>query len=89
MFLTLYNKIDGKLHFWQTWDNEEELELIINYGIVGTKGKREIFDLSPQIYEDIRNKIEQLEQEGYTPIDIDDHTTLIIEYKIINNWGTA
>lgn len=89
MFIELYNRIDGKLHFWQTWDNEQKTKLIIPYGIVGIKGKYDEFDVSPQLYEDIGNKIEQLTQEGYRPIDIDDHAILIVEYNVTDDFGTS
>lgn len=89
MFLTLYNKIDGKLHFWQTWDDKEKSELIVSYGIIGTEGKYDIFDLVPQTYEDIGDKIEQLAKEGYRPIDIDNHAILIVEYNVTGDFGTS
>ncbi|XVN40876.1 MAG: hypothetical protein RCO49_09150 [Rickettsia endosymbiont of Argas persicus] len=88
MFIELYNRINDKLHFWQVWDNEQKTKLIVSYGIVGIEGKYDEFDVSPQLYEDIGNKIEQLAQEGYKPIDIDDHAILIVEYNVTGDFGT-
>ena len=86
--LKLYKRIDGVLHYWETWDKDDKTG-IIHWGIVGEQGQtKEIkSSLFSNFRKEIQKEINKIMQEGYQLIDIDDHFTLMIEYKV-DDMGT-
>lgn len=87
--LKLYKQVNDQLHYWETWDKDEKTG-IIHWGIVGEQGKDE--EIKSGLLSDFRKKIQQMVDKqvanGFAPIEIEDHHTLIIEYAI-EGMGTA
>lgn len=87
--LKLYKRIDGVLHYWETWDKDDKTG-IIHWGIVGEKGDtKEIKSgLLSNFRKVIQKEIDLKMQEGYQTIDDEDNFTLMVEYAI-DNMGTS
>lgn len=78
--LKLFKNIDGKLHYWETWDKDDRTG-VVHWGIAGEKGISE--EIGSGFLSSFRKKIQKLinekAAEGYSQID---ERTLIIEYAI-------
>ena len=87
--LKLYKLIDDQLHYWETW-NKDAKTGIIHWGIVGERGtQRDVYSGIFSGFEKIVQKeINKNLAKGYQPIDIDDHYTLLIEFKV-DGFGDA
>lgn len=86
--LKLYKNIDGQLHYWETWEEDDKTG-IIHWGKVGDHGQteeiRSKFLLSFKKF--IRRETLKKLKEGYTKIEEDKWSFLEIEY-IIDEFGT-
>ncbi len=87
--LKLYKIIEGKLHYWETWDQDETTG-IVHWGVVGDKGQHE--NVKSGLLSPFRGKIQKLVDQklgdGYGAIDEDKLFTLLIEYDV-DGMGTA
>lgn len=81
--LKLYKKIDGKIHYWETWDKNEKTG-IVHWGIIGNQGQNaEILSgLFSPFHKKIQTIVNEKINDGYKQVDLDDHHILLIEYKI-------
>jgi hypothetical protein len=81
--LKLYKSINNKLHYWETWDQDERTG-IVHWGTVGDKGQQE--SITSGFLKPFRRRIQKLVDEkigeGYHPIDDDDISTLLIEFNV-------
>lgn len=86
--IKLYKKIGSVLNYFETWE-EDETSAIFHYGTAGTTGATETIKevSSSNLEKKINDKISKMKQEGYNEIDNEDHSTLIVKYKI-KNMGT-
>jgi len=81
--LKLYKQINNEIHYWETWNTKDGTG-IIHWGIIGDQGQdKEVksnpsFSFKDQIQREIDIKI----SEGFKPVDLDEHYTLLIEYQI-------
>lgn len=84
---TLYKKIDGVLHYWETWENADANEAYVHYGKVGEEGITETFDTSEsaEYVNQIQKMMDNL--DGYGEIADDDFQILLIEYPV-DGFGT-
>lgn len=87
--LKLYKNIEGELHYWETWDQDERSG-IIHWGVIGERGQHEA--IKSEIISPFQKKIQKLVNEkiedGYRPIDDDEVFTLLIEYAV-DGMGSA
>jgi predicted DNA-binding WGR domain protein len=85
----LYKEIDGKLHYWETWDLEGKAALI-HWGPVGERGEQKEIKggLFTSLTKNVQKKIEEKRREGYDEFDEGEMAFLEIEY-IIDGFGTA
>lgn len=86
--IKLYKLIDAKLHYWETWDNNEK-SATIHWGIVGERGKdKEIKSgLFSNFHKTVQKEIDKKIKEGYAEFDEDKISFLEVEYKI-DGFGT-
>jgi len=86
--LKLYKQIDGKLHYWETWDSDDKTA-IIHWGVVGEPGEnKEVKSgLFSNFRKTVQKEIDEKLNEGYAEIDDDEVSFLEIEY-IIDGFGT-
>ena len=86
MIIKLYKNIDGLMHYYEAWDNDKKV--VVHWGKLGTVGKDKIVNvkLGETVASVIERELSQARTEGYKEIDIDDHKTLIIQYKT-ETWG--
>ena len=86
--LKLYNLRESR--YWETWDNEDGSHTV-HWGTLGTQGqsksvRRTLFKKAESI---IQSEIDSLVKDGFVPIDPEDHSILLIEYKIDNMGATS
>lgn len=81
--MKLYKRVDGELHFWETWDINDKTGATHN-GIVGQRG--DYMEIKSGLFSSFRKEIQkQVDnycKDGYEEVDIDDHFTLLIEFKV-------
>jgi hypothetical protein len=84
--LKLYKIIDGKLHYWETWDKDKKTG-IVHWGAVGDAGQNE--EIKSELLVNFRKKIQKIVDqkliEGYN--EIEELFTLMIEYPV-DDMGT-
>ena len=80
MIVKLYKKIDGQLHFWECWDNQDGKSATIHAGKVGERGEDKVIksDIFSNYQKKVQKEIDKL--EGYS--EVEDEYTLLIEYKV-------
>ena len=80
--LKLYNITDNSKSYWETW----ELEGVhtVHWGALGTQGEsREIRStVFKNATTEIQKEIDQMVADGFQPIEIEDHFTLLIEFAV-------
>jgi hypothetical protein len=81
--MKLYKRIDGQLHFWETWDIDEKMGAT-HKGVVGQRGdyKEVKSGLFSSFRKEIQKEVDIYSEDGYEEVDIDDHFTLLIEFKV-------
>ncbi len=86
--LKLYKEINGVLHYWETWDEDDKTGLV-HWGTVGENGeqKKVKSTLLKNFHKIIQQEINEKINEGYEQIDEDDLKFLIIEYKLNSDFG--
>lgn len=86
--LKLYKRVEDEIHYWETWDDTDN-STIIHWGIVGERGEDTTIKSteSSNFRDEIQKMINQHVEDGYQPVDIEDHYTLLIEYKV-DDMGT-
>jgi len=77
--LKLYKEIEAKLHYWETWESGKD-KGVIHKGIVGDRGKDK--DIKADYRNFIDKEIERLVKEGYDEIPLEEHDTLLVEFKV-------
>ena len=81
--LKLYRFTDAKKDYWETWDNEDDSHTV-HWGELGTTGQSKTVKstLLEKAEATIQKEIDTLVAQGFHPIDIEDHITLLIEYAV-------
>ena len=87
--LKLYRFDDEKKEYWETWQDDSGAHTI-HWGELGTKGEsRNVRStLFAKADKAIQKEIERLVTQGFHPVDIDDHHTMLIEY-VVDGMGTS
>jgi hypothetical protein len=83
IMLKLYKRIDNEIHYWETWDEDEKTG-VVHWGVVGQRGQdKEIKSgLFTSFRNDIQKEIDKVIADGFQEVDIDEHYTLLIEFKV-------
>ncbi|WP_428330438.1 hypothetical protein [Mucilaginibacter sp.] len=81
--LKLYKQVDNEIHYWETWEKDAKTG-VIHWGIVGEKGtQREVYSgIFSSFKKIVQKEIDRQLSKGYQQVDVDDHFTLLIEYKL-------
>lgn len=81
--LKLYRFVDGKKEYWETWENGDGSHTI-HWGELGTRGesKRVKSSLFSKAEKTLQSEVKNLYEQGFRPIDNDEHRTLLIEYAV-------
>jgi predicted DNA-binding WGR domain protein len=86
--LKLYKNINNKLHYWETWDTEDN-SAIIHWGKVGETG--EYKTISSSLFSKYKSKVQKEIKEqcknGFAPFNEENLQLLEIEYKV-EGFGT-
>jgi hypothetical protein len=81
--LKLYKRVGNETHYWETWDKDDKTG-VIHWGIVGQNGQNK--EVKSGLFSNFRKQIQKEVNDfianGYEQIDIEDHYTLLIEYKV-------
>ena len=85
--LKLYKRTDGVLHYREAWLNGATV--YEHWGIAGERGDTKKHPLDRTISEpdNIVRVLQPAINDGYRPIEAEDHATLLIEYAV-NGMGT-
>lgn len=80
--LKLFKTIEGQLHYWETWDTDDQT-VIVHWGVVGETGYCSEVKSAPfsNFRKTVRKEINQKKREGYEEFDEDNLAFLEIEYK--------
>src|SRR5450432_862194 len=85
--LKLHKNINGKLHYWETWEKDEKTG-IVHWDVVGENGSYK--EIKSSLFTNFRKKIQKLVteriDEGYEKME--DMFTLLIEYRV-KDMGTV
>src|SRR5574344_2392460 len=86
--LKLYKEINGVLHYWETWDEDDKTGLV-NWGTIRENEKKKKVKSTrlKNFHKIIQQEINEKINEGYEQIDEDDLKFLIIEYKLNSDFG--
>lgn len=81
--LKLYRFQNQKKEYWETWDNGDGSHTI-HWGELGTRGASKLVRSGFFIKAEkvLQKEIEATHKQGFRPIDIDEHRTLLIEYTV-------
>ncbi|EDP95202.1 hypothetical protein U8527_13370 [Kordia algicida OT-1] len=81
--LKLYKTVNGKLHYWETWEDSRKTATI-HWGIVGDEGEfKEItVGFFSSLQKSIQKLIDQKIKEGYHEFEDDAKTILEIVYTV-------
>ena len=81
--LKLYRFTDDKKEYWETWESGKGSHTV-HWGVLGTKGESKTVksSLMSKAEKVIQSEIDGLVSQGYRPIDLEDHFTLMIEYAV-------
>ena len=87
MMTKLYKKIDGRIHYWEIWEEAENNKLVIHLGVLGKTGEAfEIVEWDKQRRQNIYDqKIKEKKLEGYSEPDYKHN--LIIQFQTDDKWG--
>lgn len=81
--LKLYRLSNNKKEYWETWDNGNGSHTV-HWGELGTRGESK--EVKGSLFKKpetkIQAEIDGLMKEGFRPLDIDEHKTLLIEYAV-------
>ena len=85
--LKLYKRTDGVLHYHEAWCNDGTVTE--HWGVAGEQGASREHNLSKGEDEEsaIKRVLQPAADLGFTPIDIEDHAILLIEYAV-EGFGT-
>lgn len=86
MITKLYKNINDSIHYHEAWDNGNKV--IVHWGKLGTIGEDEIIAIKHNETAQgvIERELSEAISNGFQEIDIDDHKTLVIQYKT-ETWG--
>jgi predicted DNA-binding WGR domain protein len=81
--LKLYRFTDTKKDYWETWKNEDGSHTV-HWGELGTTGQSKAVKSSflKKAETSIQKEIDNLVAQGFHPIAIEDHITLLVEYAV-------
>ncbi len=87
--LKLYRLADGIKEYWETWDNENGTHTV-HWGKLGTQGSSKTVknSLFKKAAKTIQVEIDSLVAQGFRPVDLEQHSILLIEYAI-DGMGTT
>jgi len=81
--MKLYKRVDDKIHFWETWDIDDKTGAV-HKGVIGHRGdyRKVKSGLFSSFRKEVQKEIDQYFKDGYQEVDIEDHFTLLIEFKV-------
>ncbi|WP_432201373.1 hypothetical protein ACRAQ7_04040 [Erythrobacter sp. W53] len=81
--LKLYKFTDGQKLYWETWESEPGISLV-HWGELGTKGETKTVtsSLFRSAHKTIQKEIDQLVEDGFAPVELEDYPILMIEYAV-------
>lgn len=82
--LKLYKSNGDTISYWETWDKKDNKTGLIHWGLVGHEGEsKEVHSsLLKSFHKKIQSEVDLKLKEGYKPVDLDEHYTLLIEYAV-------
>lgn len=86
--LKLYKLDDRPPRYWETWENQDGSHTV-HWGVLGETGQSRSIDSSApdSATKRIRAEVDGTMARGYRPVDLDDHSILLIEYAV-DGFGT-
>lgn len=87
--LKLYKRTDGVLHYHEAWCNDGTITE--HWGVVGEEGESREHKLANGESEEdgVLRILQPASEQDFAPIDMDDHSILLIEYAIEKSFGNA
>ncbi len=78
--LKLYRFGDDADEYWETWETEDGVH-VVHWGELGTEGQtRQLTE--PNAEDVIQQEVDARVEEGFHPLEPEDHYTLMIEYAV-------
>jgi hypothetical protein len=88
MMRKLYKTTKGRKQYWEAWNVGRKL--VVHFGTLGTVGKKKTVRIRKgvSIASAIAKEAAAPRRDGFEPIALDDHATLIVQYKT-KGWGSS
>jgi hypothetical protein len=83
--LKLYKRVDGVLRYHEAWTEEENGIAVEHWGVVGERGESKNHPLPKKRFNEdkfIAGILTGAAEQGFEPIDDEDHAILLVEYAI-------
>jgi hypothetical protein len=81
--IKLYKRIDGVLHYWETWD-DDDTSSIVHWGKVGDRGQDKVLSApyAKALRPLLKDEVERVLADGYAEISDEALEVLLIEYAV-------
>jgi len=81
--LKLYRLSGSKKEYWETWEDQKDVHTV-HWGELGTRGQSKTVKAAREkpATEIIQEEIDVLVSQGFAPLDLEEHATLMIEYAV-------
>lgn len=88
--LKLYRFSGLEKEYWETWE-EEPRGHVVHWGALGTEGKSKTVksSLFRNAEKSIQKEIDELIEQSFVPVLLEDHAILMVEYSIDNMGSEA
>lgn len=81
--IKLYRFLGGAAEYWETWEESGGVHTV-HWGHLGTRGETKTVKsrFLRSALGALRKDVDRLLSEGFEPIELEDHATLLIEYAV-------
>ena len=86
--IKLYKRSERQIHYWEAWEHDDKI--VFHWGVVGETGQTSEHwpTQSHHHHRVIEEEAGKRRAEGYSEITIEDHRTLIVQYRT-QGWEPA
>ena len=86
--IKLYKHSEDQIHYWEAW--EDDGKIVFHWGVLGEIGetRQERVGRLKSAERIIAKEAEKRQSEGYQEIPVDDHESLIVQYRT-EGWGSS
>jgi hypothetical protein len=81
----LYKSSAEGMQFWETWEDDDQI--VTHWGAVGDSGEATMLPKNAVSRRKVRADVARKRTEGYSEIDPEDHTSIMVQYRV-EGWAT-